>query len=784
MKREDAIDTIKRSLPSYLAMKGIDTGSNGKKPFRCLNPTHTDLHPSMSLCTKNDYPYPRCKCFSCGANYGTFDLLAIDYHINPDDFNSLLKAGCEVFGLVIDDDKKTGEKHAVKRMVPPAKKIEQATGNVAPTRVYDFTQQVDKSVENIERIMAEKKDYDQNRADAESEWKRLSVEEQRKYTDLDTYIDYSLKQKEIVWKEKSQYKELKVVREKRGFNLKDSFEVMKRFRIGYDSNGYNSFIGDHEELKIDEKTSKACRIFIPFLDSNGEKASYFMAEVLDRDEVKGKKYIKPARMPSQYFQEFYITEIPPKNLYIVEGVWSAIQLENKGRHALALCGAQNYKKLLNLCKENSKRLRETMFCIATDDDEAGENAAEEIAEGFDEIGLLHVRAIPHNGENSAYYHKLKDLGEVYEYSHEHQQDYITPLLESIEEEANALRFKKQEEEVENRKAEQESYIQTSAGAQLSDFLAKTKKNHETPSLSTGFKSLDKMIAGGLRQGRMYILGGMSAVGKTAFLIQLSDFLAAEGHDVLYISLEMSQIELMSRSISRESALSSVRTSGETWHAKTAAQIEQGELYADISTEDFSCVRDAIESYRKYADHIYIVEGNANLDVFTVRDLVQKHKDMTGNNPVVITDYMQIMAPSKEGQTDKQVADQQIKVLKQTARDLEVPMVVVSSFNRNSYQSGASYSAYKETGAIEYTADALLALQYSGLDGSNAKEIAAKAKQRKKDGLPVDVEIVSLKSRQGYEDGVKLAYFSRFNLFLPENTDIKKISDFTAWQEAK
>ena len=752
MKKEDAIDTIKRSLPSYLAMKGIDTGSNGKKPFRCLNPTHTDIHPSMSINTKGDYP--RCHCFSCGANYGTFDLLAIDYHINPDDFNSLLKAGCEVFGLIIDDDKKAGENHAVKRMIPPAKKIDQATENAAQAKVYDFHAQVCKAMANL---------YDEE--EYHEGWNELGkVDDNNNHGMNAMWVAtiYLPKQRKI------------------------DKETLMKFKVGFSS--YNGMMEAYPEYKKKGEIWDHDAIVIPFLDATGRHARYFMLDTfVDRENKKNKiKYLKPsaAGLTQPYFQEFYLTEEEKisDELYIVEGVWSAIELEQAGRHALALCGAQIYKRFLNLCDKHKENLKSTMFYIATDVDTAGEDAAKRIAEGLDDLDLMHVRAVPKNEElQEGEEGWRKDLGEINE---KESPENLEKKLSEIEEKGAALRQEKQEKEEENRKAEQESYMQTSAGAQLSDFMAKTKKNHENPSLSTGFKTLDSMLAGGLRQGRMYILGGMSAVGKTAFLIQLSDFLAAGGHDVLYISLEMSQIELMSRSISRESALSSVRSSGETWHAKTAAQIEQGELYANISSEDFSCVSDAIEAYRQYADHIYIVEGNANLDVFTVRDLVQKHINMTGNHPVVITDYMQILAPAKEGQTDKQVADQQIKVLKQTARDLEVPMIVVSSFNRNSYSSGASYSAYKETGAIEYTADALLALQYSGLDGSNGKEIADIAKQRKKDGLPIDVEIVSLKSRQGYEDGAKLAYFSRFNLFLPAGTDIKKISNFTAWQEAK
>lgn len=62
---------LKSKLPDYLKQLGISTG----EAFTCLNPDHADNHPSMML-DKHDNQH--VKCFSCGAYWDVFDLIAIN----------------------------------------------------------------------------------------------------------------------------------------------------------------------------------------------------------------------------------------------------------------------------------------------------------------------------------------------------------------------------------------------------------------------------------------------------------------------------------------------------------------------------------------------------------------------------------------------------------------------------------------------------------------------------------------------------------------------------------
>ena len=49
-------------------------------------------------------------------------------------------------------------------------------------------------------------------------------------------------------------------------------------------------------------------------------------------------------------------------------------------------------------------------------------------------------------------------------------------------------------------------------------------------------------------------------------------------------------------------------------------------------------------------------------------------------------------------------------LKRLSRDYKLPLIGISSFNRDSYTEAVSMKSFKESGAIEYSSDVLMGLQ--------------------------------------------------------------------------
>lgn len=76
--------------------------------------------------------------------------------------------------------------------------------------------------------------------------------------------------------------------------------------------------------------------------------------------------------------------------------------------------------------------------------------------------------------------------------------------------------------------------------------------------------------------------------------------------------------------------------------------------------------------------------------------------------------MQILAPCNEIASDKQNKDNAVLELRRISRDYKTPIIAISSFNRDNYNSVASMTAFKESGIIEYSSDVLIALQPQGM----------------------------------------------------------------------
>ena len=88
--------------------------------------------------------------------------------------------------------------------------------------------------------------------------------------------------------------------------------------------------------------------------------------------------------------------------------------------------------------------------------------------------------------------------------------------------------------------------------------------------------------------------------------------------------------------------------------------------------------------------------------------------MKGNAPVVVIDYLQILAPHNDRATDKQNTDKAVMELKRISRDYKTAVIGISSLNRQSYDEPISMKAFKESGAVEYSSDVLIGLQLEGV----------------------------------------------------------------------
>ena len=425
-----------------------------------------------------------------------------------------------------------------------------------------------------------------------------------------------------------------------------------------------------------------------------------------------------------------------KPVYIVEGEIDALSIIEAGGEAVAIGSTANTRRFL---EELRTKKPAQILIIALDNDKSGQEAAGALQAGLDELAIPYYRYNPAGG--------AKDANELLTANRE---ELIARVAEGEE-----LATQKAAEDLQTR---QEEYRQKSAAAHLQDFIDGITASVNTPFIPTGFPKLDTVLDGGLFEG-LYVCGAISSLGKTTLLLQIGDQIAQAGHDVLIFSLEMARAELMSKSISRHTLQEVLETGGDIRNAKTARGITTGARYANYNAVERELIQTAIKRYAGYAGHIFIHEGEGNIGVKEVREIVREHTVITGQAPVVIVDYLQILAPADVRATDKQNTDKAVLELKRISRDYKTPVIAISSFNRENYKNAVTMEAFKESGAVEYSADVLIGLQLAGAGKDNFNATEAKKKD------PREVELVILKNRNGRTgDTVEYKYYAMFNTF--------------------
>ncbi len=299
-----------------------------------------------------------------------------------------------------------------------------------------------------------------------------------------------------------------------------------------------------------------------------------------------------------------------------------------------------------------------------------------------------------------------------------------------------------------------------------DIMQMFSADQDTKHYSTGLNTLDKLLDGGLYPG-LYIVGAISSLGKTTLCLQIGDYIAAHGQDVLVFSLEMSRRELMAKSLSRIMAQKDME------NAKTTRAILQGQK--NWNPAEKALLTESIAEYAEsIGEHLYISVGMGDITPDTIRAATIRHYMKTGNYPVIIIDYVQILAPSDVRATDKQNMDKAVLELKRISRDYNTPVIGISSFNRDNYTAPVNMAAFKESGSLEYSSDVLIGLQYDFMEPRDGEKKEARAARIEKDarqaiaaakeGKPLIINAKILKNRNGSKGTAILQFLPRFNEF--------------------
>lgn len=218
--------------------------------------------------------------------------------------------------------------------------------------------------------------------------------------------------------------------------------------------------------------------------------------------------------------------------------------------------------------------------------------------------------------------------------------------------------------------------------------ARTKR--KVTGARTGINEVDVMTTG-FQPGNLVGVAALTGAGKTALAMQTAINVALDGGTVLAINLEMTRAELAERVLVHQARIDSDR-------------VRRGEV-------DYGEFKNTLQPHANRIAETSIFLEDA---VFSLADITTKARVWRARHPdkrgLLIVDFLQLVhheAGSKDGRA-RQIGII-AETLKKLAKELGVPVLMVSQLNRVAAKSGEepSIADLKESSSIEQACDVII-----------------------------------------------------------------------------
>ena len=265
-----------------------------------------------------------------------------------------------------------------------------------------------------------------------------------------------------------------------------------------------------------------------------------------------------------------------------------------------------------------------------------------------------------------------------------------------------------------------------------EMASKTKDT--VTGIPTGFIDLDYKTSG-LQPSDFILIAARPSMGKTAFVLNLVDYVAVKKRrPCMIFSLEMSKEQLVNRMLSMESNVDSQKLRTGT-----------------LTDEDWDAV---VEGIGIIGNSTLTIDDTPGISISELRSKCRKKKLESGLDLVII-DYLQLMSGSSRRSESRQQEISEIsRSLKALARELNAPVIALSQLSRaceTRTDHRPMLSDLRESGAIEQDADVVMFLyrdDYYNKDTDN----------------PNVAEVIIAKQRNGPIGTINLVWMPEYTKF--------------------
>ena len=218
-----------------------------------------------------------------------------------------------------------------------------------------------------------------------------------------------------------------------------------------------------------------------------------------------------------------------------------------------------------------------------------------------------------------------------------------------------------------------------------------REGHHVTGLPTGFTELDDLTCG-LQNGEMIVIAGRPSMGKTSFAMNMAEHIGADNNmPVVIFSLEMSKQQLAERMLCSRAMMDS--------------QLVRKGMLNDEQYQEL------VQAASEMSGKPIYVDDSPGITPLELRGKARRLKAQYGIRCIVI-DYLQLMSKGGKVESRQQEVSEISRYLKALARELEVPVIVLSQLNRSPEgREGHKprMSDLRESGSIEQDADVVMLL---------------------------------------------------------------------------